>query len=219
MTSYDATFPVKVLYPDVDITRPVAEIVSDHGLRQFHAAETEKYAHVTYFFNGGRETPFPNEDRHLEPSPKVATYDLQPEMSARPLVEAVIERVQTGDDAFVLVNFANPDMVGHTGVLAAAIKAVETVDDCAGRLVQAIVDKGGVAIVTADHGNCERMINEVTGEPHTYHTTQPVSLFVIGDRYFNLRPRGALADVAPTILHLMGLPQPPEMTGRSLIDE
>lgn len=219
MTSYDAGFPVKVLYPDVDITNPLAEVLSDKGLRQFHAAETEKYAHVTYFFNGGREAAFPGEDRHLEPSPKVATYDLQPEMSARPLVDAVIERVRTGNDDFVLVNFANPDMVGHTGVLSAAIKAVETVDECAGRLVEAINAKGGVAIVTADHGNCERMVNEVTGEPHTYHTTQPVSLFVIGDRYFNLRPRGILADVSPTILHLMGIPQPPEMTGRSLIDE
>lgn len=219
MTQYDVKLPAKIIFPEEEITNPLAEVLSKIGLNQFHAAETEKYPHVTYFFNGGREAAFEGEARHLEPSPKVATYDLQPEMSARPLVEAVIERVQTGDDAFVLVNFANPDMVGHTGVLAAAIKAVETVDDCAGRLVQAIVDKGGVAIVTADHGNCERMINEVTGEPHTYHTTQPVSLFVIGDRYFNLRPRGALADVAPTILHLMGLPQPPEMTGRSLIDE
>lgn len=219
MTSYDATFPVRVLYPDVDISNPLAEVISRQGVHQFHAAETEKYAHVTYFFNGGREEPFPGEERHLEPSPKVATYDLQPEMSARPLAEAVIERVETGDDAFVLVNFANPDMVGHTGVLSAAIKAVETVDECAGRLVDAIVAKGGVAIITADHGNCERMINEVTGEPHTYHTTQPVSLFVVGDRYYNLRPRGILADVAPTILHLMGLSQPPEMTGRSLIDE
>lgn len=219
MTSYDTTFPVKVLYPDVDITNPLAEVVSNAGLRQFHAAETEKYAHVTYFFNGGRETPFVGEDRHLEPSPKVATYDLQPEMSARPLAEAVIERVETGDDAFILVNFANPDMVGHTGVLSAAIKAVETVDECAGRLVEAIRARGGVAIITADHGNCERMIDEVTGEPHTYHTTQPVSLFVVGDRYYNLRPRGILADVSPTILHLMGLSQPPEMTGRSLIAE
>src|SRR5690606_37663303 len=130
------------------------------------------------------ETPFGGEERHLEPSPKVATYDLQPEMSARPLAEAVIKRVNEGDDDFILVNFANPDMVGHTGVLSAAIKAVETVDECAGRLVAAITAKGGVALVTADHGNCERMIDEMTGEPHTYHTTQPVSLFVIGDRYF-----------------------------------
>jgi 2,3-bisphosphoglycerate-independent phosphoglycerate mutase len=209
--------PVKVLFPDVDITNPLAEVLSDHGCKQFHAAETEKYAHVTYFFNGGLETPFEGESRHLEPSPKVATYDLQPEMSARPLVEAVIERVNHYDDDFILVNFANPDMVGHTGVLSAAIKAVETVDECAGRLVEAIVDKGGVAIVTADHGNCERMIDEMTGEPHTYHTTQPVSLFVIGDQYYNLKPRGILADVSPTILHLMGIPLPSDMTGRSLI--
>jgi 2,3-bisphosphoglycerate-independent phosphoglycerate mutase len=219
MTNYDPTLPVKVLYPDVDITNPLAEVLSDRGCKQFHAAETEKYAHVTYFFNGGRETPFEGEARHLEPSPKVATYDLQPEMSARPLAQAVIERVNSGDDDFVLVNFANPDMVGHTGVLSAAIKAVETVDECAGRLVEAINAKGGVAIVTADHGNCERMVDEITGEPHTYHTTQPVSLFVIGDQYYNLKPRGILADVSPTILHLMGIPLPPEMTGRSLIQE
>ncbi|MCA9868285.1 MAG: 2,3-bisphosphoglycerate-independent phosphoglycerate mutase [Anaerolineales bacterium] len=219
MTNYDPAYPVKVLFPDVDITNPLAEVISDHGLKQFHAAETEKYAHVTYFFNGGVETPFPGEERHLEPSPKVATYDLQPEMSARPLAEAVIKRVQTGDDDFILVNFANPDMVGHTGVLSAAVKAVETVDECAGRLVEAINAKGGVAIVTADHGNCERMIDELTGEPHTYHTTQPVSLFVLGDQYYNLKPRGILADVTPTILHLMGIPQPAEMTGSSLIDQ
>ncbi len=217
MTNYDPDFPVKVLFPEVDLTNPLAEVLSDYGCQQFHAAETEKYAHVTYFFNGGVETPFGGESRHLEPSPKVATYDLQPEMSARPLVEAVIDRVKNFDDDFILVNFANPDMVGHTGVLPAAIKAVETVDECAGRLVEAIIAKGGVAIVTADHGNCERMIDEKTGEPHTYHTTQPVALFVIGDRYFDLRPRGILADVSPTILHLMGIPLPPEMTGRSLI--
>lgn len=219
MTNYDPSFPVKVLYPEVEITNPLAEVLCDAGLKQFHAAETEKYAHVTYFFNGGVETPFQGEERHLEPSPKVATYDLQPEMSARLLVDAVIERIRTHNDDFILVNFANPDMVGHTGILSAAIKAVETVDECAGRLVQAIKDKGGVAIVTADHGNCERMVDEITGEPHTYHTTQPVSLFVLGDRYFNLRPRGILADVSPTILHLMGIPQPTDMTGRSLIDE
>lgn len=219
MTNYDPAYPVRVLFPEVDITNPLAEVLSDLGLHQFHAAETEKYAHVTYFFNGGRESAFPGEDRHLEPSPKVATYDLQPEMSARPLVNAVINRVKEGSDDFILVNFANPDMVGHTGILSAAIKAVETVDECAGRLVEAIKARGGVAIVTADHGNCERMVDEITGEPHTYHTTQPVSLFVIGDRYFNLRPRGILADVSPTVLHLMGIPQPTEMTGRSLIDE
>jgi len=219
MTTYDPTFPVKVVFPEVDITNPLAEVISKQGLTQFHAAETEKYAHVTYFFNGGRETPFAGEARHLEPSPKVPTYDLQPEMSARPLTEKILERIREHDDDFILVNYANPDMVGHTGVLEAAIRAVETVDECAGRLVEAITAKGGVAIVTADHGNCERMVNLVTGEPHTYHTTQPVSLIVIGDQYYDVKPRGILADVSPTILRLMGIAPPPEMTGRSLISE
>ena len=140
-------------------------------------------------------------------------------MCIRDRVDAIIDRVRTHDEDFILVNFANPDMVGHTGVLSAAIKAVETVDECVGRLVKAINDKGGVALITADHGNCERMVDEITGEPHTYHTTQPVALFVVGDQYFNLRPRGILADVSPTILHLMGVPQPIDMTGRSLIDQ
>lgn len=217
MTTYEADFPVRVVFPDLDINQTLAEVISDAGLSQFHAAETEKYAHVTYFFNGGREEPFPGEERLLEPSPKVATYDLQPEMSAYGLTDAVLQRIETADDAFILVNFANPDMVGHTGVLEAAVRAVETVDECAGRLVEAILARGGAAIVTADHGNCERMIDEITGEPHTYHTTQPVSLFVMGNRYFDLLPRGILADVAPTVLNLMGIDQPAVMTGRSLI--
>ena len=153
-------------------------------------------------------------------SPKVATYDLQPEMSAHELTDLVIQRLQDEDDGFILVNFANPDMVGHTGVLSAAIKAVETVDECAGKLVEAIVAKGGVALVTADHGNCDRMIDHKTGNPHTYHTTQPVPFFVIGmDGYQNLRPRGILADVAPTVLDLMGIDQPEDMTGQTLIQE
>lgn len=218
MTAYETDFPVEVIFPDVEITNPLAEVLSKRGCRQIHAAETEKYAHVTYFFNGGLETPFAGEDRILIPSPQVATYDLQPEMSAYILTEAIEERIRSQDDDFILVNFANPDMVGHTGVLAAAIKAVETVDECAGRLVAAVNAKGGVAIVTADHGNCERMVDEKTGTPHTYHTTSPVSLFVIGDDYFMLRPRGILADIAPTILALMGIPQPPEMTGQTLIE-
>ena len=173
---------------------------------------------MTYFFNGGREKVFEGEARHLEPSPKVATYDLQPEMSARPLTEAVLARIREHDDAFILLNFANPDMVGHTGVLEAAIAAVETVDECAARVVEAVIAKGGVAIVTADHGNCERMRDLLTGEPHTYHTTQPVACFVLGDGYYALRPRGILADVAPTVLDLLGIPQPAEMTGKSMID-
>ena len=219
MTSYEDEFTAPVIFPEQDIRNPLAEVLSNLGLKQFHAAETEKYAHVTYFFNGGKEQMFSGEERHLEPSPKVATYDLQPEMSAYPLTEAVVKRLEEYDDDFILVNYANPDMVGHTGVLEAAIKAVEAVDECAVRLVDAIVAKGGAAIVTADHGNCERMVDFETGEPHTYHTTQPVSLFVIGvEGYINLRPRGKLADVSPTILDLMGIDQPQEMTGQSLID-
>ncbi len=218
MTNYDPDFPVDVIFPDVELTNVLAEVVSNAGLKQFHAAETEKYAHVTYFFNGGAEKTFPGEERHLQPSPKVATYDLQPVMSAYELTEAVLQRLDEHNDDFILVNYANPDMVGHTGVLEAAVRAVEAVDDCAGRLVKAIVQKGGAALVTADHGNCEIMINEKTGEPHTYHTTQPVSFFVICNDSVWLRPRGILADVAPTVLDLMGLAQPPEMTGRSLID-
>jgi 2,3-bisphosphoglycerate-independent phosphoglycerate mutase len=219
MTPYEDVFTAPVIFPEQDIRKPLAEVLSDLGMKQFHAAETEKYAHVTYFFNGGKERMFEGEERHLEPSPKVATYDLQPEMSAYPLTDAVIQRIQEHDDDFILVNFANPDMVGHTGVLEAAIKAVEVVDECANRLVDAVIAKGGVAIVTADHGNCERMIDFETGEPHTYHTIQPVSLFVIGvEGYKNLRPRGKLADVSPTVLELMGIPQPEEMTGQSLLD-
>ena len=218
MTNYEDSFPVDIIFPDVELTNVLAEVVSKAGLKQFHAAETEKYAHVTYFFNGGDETPFSGEERHLQPSPKVATYDLKPEMSAYELTEAILQRLKDHDDDFILVNYANPDMVGHTGVLEAAVRAVEAVDECAGRLVEAIVQKGGAALVTADHGNCEIMVNEKTGEPHTYHTIQPVSFFVICNDPIWLRPRGILADVAPTVLDLMGVEQPNDMTGRSLID-
>ncbi|MEM7118286.1 MAG: 2,3-bisphosphoglycerate-independent phosphoglycerate mutase [Chloroflexota bacterium] len=224
MTNYEDSFPVEVIFPEVEIEKPLAQVLSEAGKTQFHAAETEKYAHVTYFFNGGDETAVPGETRHLQPSPKVATYDLQPEMSANELTTAVVERIQAHDDDFILVNFANPDMVGHTGVLEAAVKAVEAVDECAGRLVEAIVAKGGVALVTADHGNCEIMVDLKTRNPHTYHTTQPVSFIAIangkaiGNNYLRLRPRGILADVAPTILELLGVAQPEEMTGKSLVD-
>ncbi len=219
MTEYDESYPVSIIFPPNEISNPLAEVISNAGKAQFHAAETEKYAHVTYFFNGGAEEPFPGEERFLAQSPKVATYDLKPEMSANELTDAVIERIKNHDDSFILVNYANPDMVGHTGVLEAAIKAVEAVDSCAGRLVKAIVEKGGVALITADHGNAERMIDEITGNPHTYHTIQPVSFIAVGNQYFNLRPRGILADVAPTVLQLMGIDQPKEMTGQSLIQE
>lgn len=216
-TSYEEGLPATVVFPEQNVERPLAEVLSGHGRTQFHAAETEKYAHVTYFFNGGREKVFDGEERHVEPSPKVATYDLKPEMSAHSLTEAVLERLRTHDDAFILVNYANPDMVGHTGDLDAAIAACEAVDECAGRLVHALVDKGGVALVTADHGNAERMIDEETGNPHTYHTTNPVSFFIVGDDYFAPRPRAILADVAPTVLELLGVEQPELMTGRSIL--
>lgn len=219
MTQYETDLPVEVIFPPQEIVNPLAEVLSKNGRKQFHAAETEKYAHVTYFFNGGEETPFEGEERMMVQSPKVATYDLQPEMSAHELADKVIARVQEHDDDFILVNFANPDMVGHTGDLGAATKAVEATDACAGKLVDAILAKGGVALVTADHGNAERMVDEVTGGPHTYHTTSPVSLFLVGEGYTALRPRGILADVAPTVLALLGVPQPEEMTGRSLLAE
>jgi len=217
-TEYEEGLPVEILFGKETLVNTLAEVISNHGLKQYHSAETEKYPHVTFFFNGRREDPFPGEDRGLIPSPKVATYDLKPEMSAYELTEATLERLKTHDDDFILINFANPDMVGHTGSLEAAIKAVETVDGCAARLVEAVMAKGGAVIVTADHGNCERMIEEMTGEAHTYHTTNPVSLFVIEPEYTLLHPRGKLADVAPTVLDLMGIPQPPEMTGRTLIE-
>lgn len=216
-TSYEEGLPVAVVFPDQELRQVLAEVISATGLKQFHAAETEKYAHVTYFFNGGEETPYPGEDRLLVPSPKVATYDLQPEMSAYELTAQVLERLASEDDAFILVNYANPDMVGHTGVLEAAIAACEAVDTCADRLVAAVVAKGGVALVTADHGNAERMIDEETGGPHTYHTTGPVSFIFVGEDYFAPRPRGILADVAPTVLDLLGVNQPEVMTGRSLL--
>ena len=216
-TEYEKGLPVQVIYPKINMTNPIAEVISKYNLKQFHAAETEKYSHVTFFFNGGREAPFEGEERLLIQSPKVATYDLQPEMSAYELTDQVEERIKNYDDDFLIVNFANPDMVGHTGILEAGIKAVETVDECIGRLVKAVIEKGGIAAVTADHGNAEIMKNKVTGEPHTYHSTNPVNFFLLSEDYFEMKPRGILADIAPTLLQLMGLPQPEEMTGKSLI--
>ena len=214
MTEYMQGLTDQILFPVELLRNTLAETISRAGLTQYHTAETEKYPHVTFFFNGRSETPFPGEIRKIVPSPQVATYDLQPDMSADELTAETLKRLREADDDFLLVNFANPDMVGHTGSLPAAIKAVETVDACAGKLVDAVLDKGGVAIVTADHGNCERMIDDVTGAPHTYHTVGPVALFVIGDNtYYDLRTWGRLADVAPTVLDLMDINQPEEMTG------
>lgn len=217
MTEYESDLPVQIIFGPQEINKPLAQVISESGGTQLHAAETEKYAHVTYFFNGGEEAPYPGEERLLAQSPKVATYDEQPEMSAPELAAAVVKRLQSEDDAFILVNFANPDMVGHTGVLEAAIRAVEATDQCAGKIVEAVLAKGGVALITADHGNAERMVELSTGNPHTYHTTNPVALIAISEDYINLRPRGILADVAPTVLNLLGIEQPEEMTGESLL--
>ncbi len=218
MTRYADDLPTRVLFPEQEIHQVLAEVISQAGRRQLHAAETEKYPHVTYFFNGGEETPFPGEERILVDSPKVATYDLQPEMSAYPLTEQVTDFIARERPDFILINFANPDMVGHTGVLEAAVEACEAVDSCASRIVEAILAQGGVALVTADHGNCERMVELLTGQPHTYHTTNPVFLIPLAADYILLKPRGILADVAPTILDLLGLEKPEAMTGSSLVE-
>jgi len=180
-------------------------------------AETEKYPHVTYFLNGGREEPFEGEDRIMVPSPKVATYDLQPEMSAPELTDKAVEAIDSGKYDLIVLNFANPDMVGHTGSLPAAIKAVETVDTGLGRIADAIQRQGGALLVTADHGNCELMRDPETGGPHTAHTTNPVPLLLFGARNRTLVDEGRLADIAPTLLELMDLPKPREMTGTSLL--
>jgi 2,3-bisphosphoglycerate-independent phosphoglycerate mutase len=195
----------------------LAEVVARAGLKQLHAAETEKYPHVTFFLNGGVEPPFPGEDRIMVPSPKVATYDLQPEMSAPELCQKVVDAIGTGTYDLVVLNFANPDMVGHTGSLPAAIKAVETVDTALGRIVAAVKAQGGALLVTADHGNCELMKDPTTGGPHTAHTTNPVPVLLVGGPPGVGLADGRLADVAPTLLALMGQPQPAAMTGVSLL--
>lgn len=218
MTQYSDTLIKKmgVLFPPETLTNVLGEVVAKAGLKQLRAAETEKYPHVTYFLNGGREEPFPGEDRILVNSPKVATYDLQPEMSAPELTEKVVNAINTEKYDLIVVNFANPDMVGHTGKLDAAIKAVEAVDKAIGEIVNAIKKQDGALIITADHGNCEIMVDEKTGEPHTQHTTDPVPVILAGVKDVELTD-GRLADLAPTILKLMDLPQPKEMTGKILI--
>ncbi len=220
MTEYEVGLPVHVAFTSDDVEHPIARVFSDQGMRQYHTAETEKYAHVTYFINGGRETPFPGEDRYMEPSPKVKTYDLQPEMSAVPLTDHAVERIRSGDYDAVIMNYANADMVGHTGVLEAAIKAVETVDAQVGRVVETTLGLGGALAVTADHGNADMMIDYNTGQPFTAHTTNPVPFYLIAPAWQNahLRTGGILADIAPTILQVMGLDAPKDMTGRTLIE-
>lgn len=208
---------LKTIFPPKSLTKVFGEVVSEAGLRQLRIAETEKYAHVTFFFNGGEEKRYPGEDRILVQSPKVATYDLQPEMSAPEVAEKVVAAVDSGVYDAVIINFANPDMVGHTGFLDAAIKAVETVDTCVGKLEAAVRRRGGAMLVTADHGNCELMRDPETGGPHTAHTLDKVPLILIGGPAGAKITSGRLADVAPTLLQLMGLAQPREMTGTSLL--
>lgn len=218
MTSYSAELDKRmaVLFAPQTLANGLGETVAKAGLKQVRMAETEKYPHVTYFFNGGEETPYPGEDRVMVPSPKVATYDLQPEMSAPELTEKAVEAISSGKYDLVILNFANPDMVGHTGVLAAAIKAVETVDAGLGRIAEAVRKQGGALLVTADHGNCELMVDPETGKPHTAHTTNPVPIMLVGGQAKALAD-GRLADISPTLLALMGLEQPAEMTGGSLL--
>ncbi len=209
---------MKALFPAQHLDNVLGQVLADAGLTQLRIAETEKYAHVTFFFNGGDEAVFPGEERILVPSPKVATYDLQPEMSAPEVTDRLVEAIGSGRFDFILVNFANTDMVGHTGDLRAAIKAVETVDACLGRLDEAIRAAGGAMLITADHGNAEQMTDKSTGQPHTAHTTNLVPLILAGRRRGVARlENGKLADIAPTVLDLLGLERPIEMTGKSLI--
>ena len=219
MTEYDADFELPVAFRSQQPAHILPELIAAEGLSQLRIAETEKYAHVTFFFNCGLEEPFPGEDRVLVPSPRdVATYDHKPEMSAQLVTERVLEQIREGDYAFILMNYANPDMVGHTGVLPAAVKAVETIGACLERVAAAVLEMDGEMLVTADHGNCELMLDPRTGEPHTAHTTNPVPLWWITRNAHGRGLRdGGLADVAPTLLELLGLPVPPEMTGRSLL--
>ena len=226
-TQYDPNFPVKVAFPPESLNNFIGQIVSENGLKQYRTAETEKYPHVTYFFNGGVEIPLPGEERHLVPSPRVATYDMEPEMSAEELTISCAKAIKSGNYAFVVINFANPDMVGHTGNMDATIKAIETVDKCIGQIVNATGEMGGSILITADHGNAEVMKGPA-GEPWTAHTVNKVPLiFIEGEKRkipnmgneIYLRDNAGLADIAPTLLQLLNLPSPKEMTGKSLIKE
>lgn len=218
MTQYDETFEYPIAFPPQKLVNILGDVLQENGIKQLRTAETEKYAHVTFFFNGGEEQPYPLETRVLVQSPKVATYDLQPEMSAYELCDKVIEAVKNPEYGFILVNFANPDMVGHTGVIEAAVKACQVVDECVGKIADEVKKNGVTMLLTADHGNAEAMIDENTGKVQTSHTTNEVPFFVInGDKDIELKEEGALCDVAPTVLQLLGLKKPVEMTGKSLI--
>ncbi len=217
MTQYDATMPnVHIAFKPQSLTNTFGEYIAENGLTQLRIAETEKYAHVTFFFNGGVEAPYKNEERDLIASPKVATYDLQPEMSAYKVCDKVVEEIKSGKFDVIILNYANCDMVGHTGVFDAAVKAVEAVDECVGKTVDAILEMGGVAMITADHGNADQMLEEDGVSPFTAHSCNPVPFCVVG--YPCTLHEGRLADIAPTMLQVLGLPQPAEMDGKSLMD-
>ena len=237
MTLYDETFPFDVAFPPQELKNVLGEVISKLGYKQLRIAETEKYAHVTYFFNGGREEPFPGEDRILVPSPKVATYDLKPEMSAPEVTEKVVERIKSGEYKLIVLNYANPDMVGHTGNLEATIKAIETIDKCLKQVVKTTLEMEGVCVITADHGNAEQMIDPETGGPWTAHTTNPVPFVVVKgtcgsykvkrrtkkdvelpEEFAGIPVVGILGDIAPTILHILGEEIPPEMTGDVIVE-
>jgi 2,3-bisphosphoglycerate-independent phosphoglycerate mutase len=216
MTQYRADFGCPVVFREQNVDETLAEVLSEHGVRQLHVAETEKYAHVTYFFNGGREEEWRGETRVLVPSPRdVPSYDHKPEMSAREVTHLFVSEIQRSDYAFAVVNFANPDMVGHTGSIPAVVQAVETVDECLAKVVASVTSKGGVALITADHGNAEQMLEPDGKSPHTAHTTNPVPL-VVTDRAVTLADRGQLADLIPTVLAFLGFKQPLQMTGKPL---
>jgi len=219
MTQYDKQFTLPVVIPPESLTNILANVMAGLSLRNLRVAETEKYAHVTYFFNGGVEQPFPGEERVLVQSPKVATYDLKPEMSAEGVADAVVKAVEGNTFDVIVMNFANADMVGHSGKIPPTIKAVEAVDACIGRIYKAVRQRGGAMLITADHGNAELMIDPATGGPHTYHTTNPVPFIVVSEdaNRLALRTDGALQDISPTILSMLGIPQPKEMTGRPLV--
>jgi 2,3-bisphosphoglycerate-independent phosphoglycerate mutase len=218
MTQYDKNFNLPVVIPPESMANILANVMGGLNMRNLRIAETEKYAHVTYFFNGGIEQPFPGEERLMVQSPKVATYDLKPEMSAAGIADAVIKATEDGTFDVVIVNFANADMVGHSGKIEPTVKAVETVDACLGRIEAAVRSKGGAMLITADHGNAEMMVDPGTGGPHTAHTTNPVPFIVIAEnaKQFTLKPNGSLRDISPTMLGMLGIDEPREMTGTDL---
>lgn len=216
-TEYASSIKAPIAFPPEDLTNSFGDYISQLGKTQLRIAETEKYAHVTFFFNSGNEVVYPGEDRILVPSPQVATYDLQPEMNAPIVTDKLVEAIESGKYDAIICNYANCDMVGHSGLMDAATKAVEAVDMCVGRVLAAVEKVGGEALITADHGNVEEMFDDETGQPNTQHSTLPVPFIFCSSRKGTIAPGGSLADVAPTMLHLMGIPQPAEMTGRNLI--